>query len=441
MENHPRVRVPLSLGLAAILMVATLAVPAQAATLRWMHWEHDQATQQIMREIADRFEKAHSGNKVEIEFIPVEQVSTKLIASVRTNSLPDVLQVMPEQLYSLVDANALLPLDDVVKTIGEDHFVKGVFNPTTMKGHIYGIPTQVITWALWARADLLANAGLTAPKNWADMINVAKKLTTDTNGDGRPERYGLALPYSRIQQAQEYVIAHLWQTGENVFTPNFDVDFGPGAVKVFEHYRNLKPYMPPSMGTATYAELGATYANGDAAMVYYPGRITSHIERINPAVGEKTIALNPPYDKRPATWIWTKMLVISQQTRNRELAKQFVEFFMRPDNLALFSSTVPIHSIPTVKEVYKNAAFVQNPLNKKYADALEVEQDILKYAKDASYEYPDKPNPYYAYVSGSFIISDIMQDVMINGVSPAKAVATGVTRLKQLVADVKAGKK
>lgn len=421
------------------LIVVMLTSSASAATLRMMHWEHDQSTQKIIRQIADAFEKAYPGNKVEIEFIPVEQVSTKLIASVKTRSLPDVLQVMPEQLFSLIDANALLTLDDVVKAIGKDRFVEGVLNASTYKNHVYGVPTQVITWALWARKDLFAEAGIPYPKTWDELIAAAKKLTVDTNGDGKPERYGLALPYSRIQQAQEYVIAHLWQAGGNVFTPNLEIDFSKGAVETFEHYLALKPYMPPSMGTVTYADLGAIYANGDAAMVYYPGRITSHIERINPALAEKTVALEPPFEKRSATWNWTKMLVATKG-KNQKLAKEFVKFFMRPENLAVFSSTVPIHSIPTLKDVYQHPTFANNPLNKKYAAALEVEQSILKHARDASYEHASKPNPYYAYVSGSFIISDMLQDVMIKGVPPTKAVANGVARMKQLLADVKGNK-
>lgn len=408
----------------------------EAKTIHFLHFEHSAESRQIFEKFAKQFEELHPNITVEIEFGTAEEYFTKIATGIRGGNPPDVAQVMQEQLLALASTDNLRKLDNLVNKIGKDRFTS--FKSVTYNGDIYGIPTQTVTWALWVREDRLMEKGLEPPETWSDLLDVASKLTIDEDGDGKIDQYGLALPYSTISQTSEYFIAHLWLNDWYLFDENLESALDhPRAIEVLEFYKKLKPYIPPGMATVNYAELGQTYASGLASMAFYPGRIAHHIERVDPEVGLVTKAVAPPRNRANATWIWPKMFLIPKLAENPELGEDFIEFLMRPEKIAEFSNTVPVHSIPPVKDVLNNPDFLANPMNSKYKDSIALELNILDYAVNPSMEHPGKINPYYGALTGTTIISDAVQEVMINDVAPEVALEKAAKKMNDFINKIK----
>ena len=85
-------------------------------------------------------------------------------------------------------------LDDVVKAIGEDNIWDQIKMVGKFGDHYYGLVHAAGTSLLVYRKDLAQKKGLKGPKTWDDLLNLAKELTMDTNGDGKTDIYGMTIP-------------------------------------------------------------------------------------------------------------------------------------------------------------------------------------------------------------------------------------------------------
>ncbi|MBE3142743.1 MAG: extracellular solute-binding protein [Planctomycetes bacterium] len=433
--------VTMLLVLGGVLLFATgsgeqTAESTAPKTLRFLHFEHSPETQQLFEKQAREFEKSHPYVTVEIEYGTSDEYFTKLAAEIKGGNPPDVAQTMQEHLLALAATDNLRVLDKLLDKVGRTRFSS--LASVGYRGKSYGVPTQSVTWALWVRQDRLDQEGLSAPVKWSDMLVAASKLTVDQNGDGNPEYYGLSLPYSTISQTTEYFVAHLWLNDWYLFDEKLQSALAaPRAIEAMEYYRKLKQYTPPSMATVNYAELGQSYGTGLSSMVFYPGRITEHIERNKPEIGNVTRAVAPPYNRAKATWIWPKMYVIPKSAKNPELAEEYVNFLMKTENIAALSNTVPVHSIPPVKDVLEDSGFLANAMNAKYKEAVKVEMGLLQFAKNPSQEHSGVVNPYYGAFVGTNILTNAVQKVMVEDVEPRVALETAASQMNEFLAKAK----
>ena len=85
----------------------------------------------------------------------------------------------PEQFQPFVDAGLLMPLDDfIAKDPGlKSNFLPSVFNTAVVGGKPYGVPmrgTQPVL--LFSNKKVLADAGVTAPRTWDELLAAVKTL-------------------------------------------------------------------------------------------------------------------------------------------------------------------------------------------------------------------------------------------------------------------------
>src|SRR5690606_1103297 len=69
-------------------------------------------------------------------------------------------------------------------------------------GGIYSLGNYTQTAGVYYNRAVFAEAGIAPPTvdwTWADFKAAAKALTKDTNGDGKPERYGVFIPAHFIE--------------------------------------------------------------------------------------------------------------------------------------------------------------------------------------------------------------------------------------------------
>jgi multiple sugar transport system substrate-binding protein len=149
-------------------------------------------------ELALAFE-AMTGIKVELYPAPsatlLEEASRSLSLG---ESTYDILDFPPSwTMPDWVDAGWIVPLDDVIPSRMPDQWYAPLI-PSTMKdGKTYFIRHQVEVRVLMYRQDLFESAGLSGPpKDWDELVEFAKKLTVDKDGDGNIDQWGYAFSAS-----------------------------------------------------------------------------------------------------------------------------------------------------------------------------------------------------------------------------------------------------
>lgn len=125
---------------------------------------------------------------------------TKVVSALQAGSPPDFAILPNSQLYSMVDMDAVLPLDDLIAKDGGqeyiDDFLPAFMTNSVYDGSVYAIPFQRSSLILYYNKDHFREAGLDpekAPTNWDEFAEYAKQLTV-FDAAGNAERWGVMIP-------------------------------------------------------------------------------------------------------------------------------------------------------------------------------------------------------------------------------------------------------
>ncbi|MFD7441243.1 ABC transporter substrate-binding protein [Streptomyces sp. NPDC059909] len=137
------------------------------------------ATNKVEKQLIETFNKT-SEVKAVLDTIPGADYQAKLQTIINSKQAPDVFfNWGGGSIKPFVDAGLLMPLDDfIAKDPGlKDKFLPSVFNTAVVGGKPYGVPmrgTQPVM--LFHNKKVLADAGVTPPKTWDELLAAVKTL-------------------------------------------------------------------------------------------------------------------------------------------------------------------------------------------------------------------------------------------------------------------------
>ncbi|MFI2608207.1 ABC transporter substrate-binding protein [Kitasatospora sp. NPDC018619] len=133
----------------------------------------------VEKQIVETFNST-SKVKAVLDTVPGADYQQKLQTVINTPRAPDVFfNWGGGSIRPFVKAGLLLPLDGfIAKDPGlKDNFLPSVFNSAVIDGKAYGVPmrgTQPVL--LFHNRKVLADAGITPPKTWDDLVTAARAL-------------------------------------------------------------------------------------------------------------------------------------------------------------------------------------------------------------------------------------------------------------------------
>nr|WP_228932839.1 extracellular solute-binding protein [Roseibium aggregatum] len=160
---------------------ATLAMTTTAladTTLNALFMSQAAYSEDDIKSMTAKFEEANPGVKVALEFVPYEALHDKIIAAAGAG----------DDGYDVVLFDVIWPaefatrgfLQDVTDRIPADYTDKvfdGAWTTVEYDGKRYGMPWILDTKYLFYNADMLAEAGISAPpKTWAELAEQAKQI-------------------------------------------------------------------------------------------------------------------------------------------------------------------------------------------------------------------------------------------------------------------------
>jgi sn-glycerol 3-phosphate transport system substrate-binding protein len=148
-------------------------------------------------QVLSEFQKAHP--EIEIEETRVggyDPTAQKALVAYAGGAAPNIAIFSKVTTPQFVDAGALLPLDDYINrtaTMPMSDLIPQMLQASIWNNKIYALPYNSSTPLTMFNRDLFAARGLRpeAPKNWQELEKTASRITHDTNGDGKPDVYGL----------------------------------------------------------------------------------------------------------------------------------------------------------------------------------------------------------------------------------------------------------
>src|SRR5688500_18115327 len=157
----------------------------------------------IIDSYAADFEKENPGIKLKPIYSGSYQESiAKALTAVKAGEPPVTSILLSTDMYTLIDEDAIVPFDDLLKTPEDRAWLKG-FYPAFMEnsqtgGKTWGIPFQRSTIVLYWNKEMFKEAGLDPnrpPQNWQEQLQYAQKLTK-RDASGQVTQWGLQIPSS-----------------------------------------------------------------------------------------------------------------------------------------------------------------------------------------------------------------------------------------------------
>jgi len=157
----------------------------------------------IIDQYASDFNKDNPSYKV----VPVyagtyQETIVKALTAHKSGKPPAAGILLSTDTFTLADEDAIVPIDNFVKTDDDRAWLKSFFPAFMLNGQFagktWGVPFQRSTVVMYWNKDLFKEAGLDPnkpPQNWKELVSMGQKLTKK-DANGNVTQWGVQVPSS-----------------------------------------------------------------------------------------------------------------------------------------------------------------------------------------------------------------------------------------------------
>ena len=274
-----RTKILAALVVAVILLAAFYQTRSQTTLtigiFAGSNWNVPQGnTYAIIDEVIKNFEAENPSVKIKyVSGIKKQDYSEWLAEQFIAGDEPDVFFILADDFNMHASIGALMNLESLIAA--DENFSANVYYPSAFnfgkyENISYALPAESNLTFMFVNKTLLAKEGIALPKNdwtWKDFLEICRKVTRDTDGDGVTDQFG-CYDYSWQQAAISNGVKFFRDDGKTSYfadsrmeeaikflmelrslNRNFEVspkDFDVGRVAfrpfTFAQYRTYKPY-------------------------------------------------------------------------------------------------------------------------------------------------------------------------------------------------------
>lgn len=368
------------------------------------------------------FDEQH-GTTSSVQFMVFQESVQKTQAAIAAGDPPDLGQQGPDVALQFAAGGYLRNLDDVFAPMQEDFLPLQKEAFVTYEGSTYALPWYIETRVLFYHQDLLDEAGVTPPTNWAEWAETARALT---RGD---EQYGFVM-LTEGPGAGQLWIPLASSAGGNLLSADGEIQADSDA------FRESLQFIADLYQARVMPEATPTYANNDvlqlfllkrAAMIWYNGSILQSIATQAPELAETVGAVLTPVATEGAvsrSFLGGFQLFVFNDGDNPDGATELMKYLFEPEWYADYLAATNGAALPATRAAAGQAVYQDNPI---LSTLIEQEGTAIRYGG------PDYGNaPYLGEAEGALLFSQPVIDVMTGTRTVDEAVAYLDTELKSL---------
>ena len=291
------------------------------------------------------FEKANPGAKLKPIYAgSYQETIVKALTAHKSGTPPALSVLLSTDMFTLIDEDAIIPFDDLVKTDEEKKWLAS-FYPAFMLnsqtgGKTWGIPFQRSTVVLYWNKEAFKEAGLdpeVPPRTWDEQIAFAQKLTK-RDAAGNVTQWGVQIPssgfpywlFQGLSTQAGAILAN--QAGDKTHYAN------PGVVEALQYWMDLSQkhkVHPP--GIVDWGTTPRDFFERKVAMMWTTtGNLTNVRTNAKFPFGVAVL----PAGKKPGSPTGGGNFYISKKASRaeQEAAFKFVRFMTTPERAAQWSA-------------------------------------------------------------------------------------------------------
>jgi multiple sugar transport system substrate-binding protein len=331
--------------------------------VEFMHSSVEQERLAVINKLVAKFEKENPD--IKIKQVPVEEgnYNTKVVTLARSGNLPAVIEVGNDY-AKVMEKDELIDRKSVNKVldhVGKENFYEGAIDLLgTEDGKSYtGVPVSGWVQGIWYNKEMLKAKGMKEPKDWNEIMEVAKAFT-----DKSSKKYGIAIPTVEGPFSEQGFSQIALSNNANVFNANGDLKMNtPEMKEALTYYKKLSQYTMPGSNDTT--EIKDAFMNGTVPMAMFSTYIL-------PSVFEEGDAQNigyiVPEQEQKAVYGMVSALTISSglEANQKKASEKFVSFMSEPENTTEWVLMSPGGAQPVNKQVTDNPDYQSNEVVKAF---------------------------------------------------------------------------
>ncbi|MFW6180461.1 MAG: ABC transporter substrate-binding protein [Spirochaetota bacterium] len=375
----------------------------------------------VVEEMAAEYNRSRKGVTVKADFQGFfEEAQVKLMAAAVSRRLPEVAMIPAQYLQAWVSGGLVQPLNRELPPDLREDIREEAWGLVSREGKRYGVPFCVFTDVFLYNRDAFAEAGLDPdrpPGDWEELVSAGKRLASDEDGDGEPERFALTFYLDGVYG----ITPILYSLGGALFGPGGDrvVLTSPAMEKTVGMVRDLALVHRIMPRNWTALESAQAFLTGRLAMgwVISPG-IPYSEENLPWDLG---VANMPLFGhERAANLYGTALVAFASGRKQRRAALDFMfHLVSRENDIRMFERAgfVPVRR-SSYGSLQVRAFLKENP---RYRVPLEA----LEYAR------PLPSHPRFLQIDRE--IAHMLQRVILAGADPARELRETEDRINRML--------
>lgn len=196
----------------SMIPLAMAEAPLEGEITFWHSFSQGPRMENIQK-AADAFTAANPGVKITIETFSWADFYTKWTTGLASGNVPDMSTALPNHVVEMIDAEAIIPLDDLIDKLGRERFYEAPLTEMTVDGACYAVPLYSHAQVMWYRKDLLEKYDLEVPTTWDELYDAATRITEGEGG----AVYGCSVPMGTSDMmATRYLNFYVRSAGERL---------------------------------------------------------------------------------------------------------------------------------------------------------------------------------------------------------------------------------
>lgn len=301
-----------------------------------------------------KYVAAHPGITAEAIYKETEELRSGFIIAAIAGQGPDLIYGPSDQVGPFQVMNIIRPLEDILDSAYLSSFTpRGL---TWYKGNLYQIADK-----LGNHLTLVYNKEFVVkpPQTDSELIELGKKLTTDIDGDGKIDRYGLVWNYTEPFFFIPFMTGFGGWVMDEEGNPTLD---NIGVVNGLKFIRDLRDVYRIIPREADYNIADALFKDGKAAMIINGDWSWAGYKKAGINIGIS------PLPKIMSTGLWCAPMVspkgysinVNVTDEKLPLVVDLMKFLLSEENQ--LETTLELSTMPTLKILYDNPAVKNNEI-------------------------------------------------------------------------------
>ncbi len=342
----------------------------------------------LAMKLAEQWNRENPDVQVRVQPLPAGRSTEEvLLAAIVAKATPDVSSNVSSALLArLVRAKGVVRLDNRVATAARlmERTSPAMLAPLRLPdGGIYAFPWKTNPMMLMYNVDLLREAGVVPPRTHSELLEACRRLTRDTDGDGRADRWAFwaTLKTTWYERFYDFYPLYLASSGGTTLVSSGKVDFeNEAAVSALEVLR--RGFDEGVLPRSNFALGRDPFMDGTVAMKIIGPWFVKELDELKIKGLRYDVTPIPSADGSPASNRYAfadlRNIAIFSTTKHPDEAARFVAFLTSPaaDRLLIEDAS----QLPFRKALTGDPRFV-SPLRKwptlaTYATHVERTRDI-----------------------------------------------------------------